>query len=162
MIEHPFKPVYSDKSKILILGSFPSVKSREKNFYYSHPQNRFWKVIANIFNEVIPNTIEDKKQLILNNNLAIWDVIKRCEIIGSMDSSIQNIESCDVNSLIVKTGITKVIFNGNKAAEAYYKYNKKLEEIEYTTLPSTSSANATYSFEKLYNAWKEELKERRG
>lgn len=162
MIEHPFEPIYSDKSKILILGSFPSVKSREKKFYYSHPQNRFWKLIANIFNEEIPNTIEEKINLILNNNLAIWDSIKSCEITGSMDSSIQNVKCGNINSLIAETGIKKVIFNGNKAAEVYYKYNKKIEEIEYITLPSTSSANATYSFEKLYVVWKKEFKERRG
>lgn len=161
MINHPFKPIYSKYSKILILGSFPSVKSRQQNFYYAHPQNRFWKLIAKIYKANIPNNIEEKKKLILNNNLAIWDVIKSCEIEGSADSSIQNIEVSDINELINKTDITKVVFNGNKAAESYFKYNKRIENIEYVTLPSTSPANAQYSFERLYNIWKEEITQNR-
>lgn len=161
MINHPFKPIYSKDSKILILGSFPSVKSRQQNFYYAHPQNRFWKLIAKIYKANIPNNIEEKKKLILNNNLAIWDVIKSCEIEGSADSSIQNIEVSDINELINKTDITKVVFNGNKAAESYFKYNKRIENIEYITLPSISPANAQYSFERLYNIWKKEITQNR-
>jgi len=157
MINHPFEPIFLRSSQTLILGSFPSVKSRQQNFYYAHPQNRFWKLIAKICKTNIPNNIEEKKELILNNKLAIWDVIKSCEIEGSADSSIQNIEVSDINELINKTNITKVVFNGNKAADSYFKYNKRLENIEYVTLPSTSPANAQYSFERLYNIWKNEI-----
>ena len=157
MINHPFEPIFLRSSQTLILGSFPSVKSREQNFYYAHPQNRFWKLIAKICKANIPNNIEEKKELILNNKLAIWDVIKSCEIEGSADSSIQNVEVSDINELINKTNIAKVVFNGNKSAESYFKYNKKLENIEYVTLPSTSPANAQYSFERLYNIWKNEI-----
>lgn len=159
MINYSFKPIYSKNSKILILGSFPSVKSRKDNFYYAHPQNRFWKLIASIFDEKIPKTTDEKRQVILDNNLAIWDVIKSCEICGSSDSSIKNVESNNVNDLIVKTKASKVIFNGKKASEVYYKYNKQMDNIKYIILPSTSPANANYSFEKLYNIWKKEIEE---
>ena len=162
MIGHPFEPIYAKTSKILILGSFPSVKSREQNFYYGHPQNRFWKLISSIYNVSIPNTIENKVQLIINNNLAIWDVVKSCNIKGSADSSIKNVETCDINGLISKTNIKKIVFNGKKAAEEYFKYNKRIENIEYITLPSTSPANAKYNFEKLYSIWKKEIIEREG
>ncbi len=157
MIEHPFEPIYSKESNILILGSFPSVISRKQNFYYAHPQNRFWKLIAAIYNSEKPTTIEEKKKLILDNKLAIWDSIKSCDIIGSADSTIQNIEVNDINSLINKTSINKVIFNGRKSFETYIKYNKKLENIKYIELPSTSPANAQYSFDRLYNIWSKEL-----
>lgn len=155
-VEHTFKPIYSKDSKILILGSIPSVVSREDNFYYAHPQNRFWKIISKIYNEKIPTTKEEKTKLILNNNLAIYDVIKSCEIQGSSDSSIKNVEINDINYIINNSSIEKIIFNGNKAYELYNKYEtNKFSNTK--VLPSTSPANARYSFEKLYNVWFKEL-----
>ena len=155
-VEHTFKPIYSKDSKILILGSIPSVVSREDNFYYAHPKNRFWKLISKILNVKEPITIEDKTKLILNNNLAIYDVIKSCEIQGSSDSSIKNVEINDINYIINNSSIEKIIFNGNKAYELYNKYEtNKFSNTK--VLPSTSPANARYSFEKLYNVWFKEL-----
>ena len=155
-VEHTFKPIYNKKSKILILGSFPSVKSRENNFYYAHPKNRFWKLISKILNTKEPITIEDKTKLILNNKLAIYDVIKSCEIQGSSDSSIKNVEINDINYIIKNSSIEKIIFNGNKAYELYNKY--EINKFSNTkVLPSSSPANARYSFEGLYTIWSKEL-----
>lgn len=155
-VEHTFKPIYSKDSKILILGSIPSVVSREDNFYYAHPKNRFWKLISKILNVKEPITIEDKTKLILNNKLAIYDVIKSCEIQGSSDSSIKNVEINDINYIINNSSIEKIIFNGNKAYELYNKYEKN-KFSNTKVLPSTSPANARYSFEKLYKMWFKEL-----
>ena len=155
-VEHTFNPIYNKESKILILGSVPSVKSREKNFYYGHPKNRFWSLIAKIYNKEIPITISEKESLILNNNLAIYDVIKSCDIEGSSDSSIKNVEINDINYIIQNSKINKVIFNGSKAYKLYKKYEKdKFENL--ILLPSTSPANAKYSLEKLYDIWSKEL-----
>ena len=139
-VEHTFKPIYSKDSKILILGSIPSVVSREDNFYYAHPKNRFWKLISKILNVKEPITIEDKTKLILNNKLAIYDVIKSCEIQGSSDSSIKNVEINDINYIINNSSIEKIIFNGNKAYELYNKYEKN-KFSNTKVLPSTSPAN---------------------
>ena len=98
--QHPFPPLYDKDSKVLILGSFPSVKSREMKFFYGHPQNRFWKVIARIFDQENPTSIEEKKKLILDNNLALWDVIASCEIEGSSDSSIHDVIPNDLNRIL--------------------------------------------------------------
>lgn len=155
-VEHTFKPIYSKDSKILILGSIPSVVSREDNFYYAHPKNRFWKLISKILNVKEPITIEDKTKLILNNKLAIYDVIKSCDIEGSADSSIKNVKLNNLDLLIQKSKIEKIIFNGNKAYELYNKYEKN-KFSNTKVLPSTSPANARYSFEKLYNVWFKEL-----
>ena len=155
-VEHTFKPIYSKDSKILILGSIPSVVSREDNFYYAHPKNRFWKIISKIYNEKIPTTKEEKTKLILNNNLAIYDVIKSCEIQGSSDSSIKNVKLNNLDEIIKKSKIEKIIFNGNKAYELYNKYEtNKFSNIE--VLPSTSPANAKYTLEDLCKIWSKEL-----
>lgn len=155
-VEHTFKPIYSKDSKILILGSIPSVVSREDNFYYAHPKNRFWKLISKILNVKEPITIEDKTKLILNNKLAIYDVIKSCDIEGSADSSIKNVEINDINYIINNSSIEKIIFNGNKAYELYNKYEKN-KFSNTKVLPSTSPANARYSFEDLCKIWSKEL-----
>lgn len=155
-VEHTFEPIYNKESKILILGSIPSVKSRENDFYYGHPKNRFWNLIAKIYNEKTPTKIYEKEKLILKNSLAIYDVIKSCDIQGSSDSSIKNVEINDINSIIQSSNIKKIIFNGNKAYELYQKYEKnKFKNI--VCLPSTSPANARFSFEKLYDIWSQEL-----
>lgn len=158
-LTHPFEPIYNANSKILILGSFPSVKSREVNFYYAHPQNRFWRVLSKVVNKNVPLSIGEKRRFLLDNNIAIWDVIKSCDIEGSSDSSICDVEVNDIIGLIKKTKIKRIYFNG-KIAYTYFNRNFKenLDNIEKIVLPSTSSANATFTFDKLLNNWKKEIK----
>jgi len=158
-LTHPFEPIYNANSKILILGSFPSVKSREVNFYYAHPQNRFWRVLSKVVNKNVPVSIGEKRRFLLDNNIAIWDVIKSCDIEGSSDSSICDVEVNDIIGLIKKTKIKRIYFNG-KIAYTYFNRNFKenLDNIEKIVLPSTSSANATFTFDKLLNNWKKEIK----
>lgn len=153
MIVHPLKPLYNSDSKTLILGSFPSVKSRQLNFFYAHPQNRFWKVVSAIYNSEVPSTIEEKTKLILNNNLALYDVIYSCDITSSADSSIKNVTPSNLNEVIKNSKIDRIFVNG-KTAEFYYKkYLEKPLNISCICLPSTSPANATFSLEKLIKAW---------
>lgn len=156
-VEHTFEPVYDEKSNILILGSFPSVKSRENQFYYGHPQNRFWKVIAQITKEEVPETIEEKKALLLRNQIAIWDVIHSCKIIGSSDSSIQDVVVNDFSEMLQKAQIQKIYANGGKAYELYQKYALEKTGMEIIKLPSTSPANAGWKLEKLCEKWKQIL-----
>ncbi len=155
--EHTFLPVYDEHSKILILGSFPSVKSREAGFYYSHPQNRFWKVIAELTEECTPATVEEKKKMLLKHKIAIWDVIKNCEITGSSDSSIKKVVPADIGSILKKSNIEKIYANGGKAYELYMKYIYKDTKKDIIKLPSTSPANAAYSLERLLEIWKVEI-----
>lgn len=155
--EHTFLPVYNQDSKILILGSFPSVKSREAGFYYYHPQNRFWKVIAGLTGEMVPETIEDKKELLLAHGIAVWDVIKSCDIVGSSDSSIKNVIPADIERLLKQTKIEKVYANGGKAYQLYMKYSYPNIKKEIIKLPSTSPANAAYSLERLMEEWKKKI-----
>ena len=157
-ISHTFLPVYDENSKLLILGSFPSVKSREQGFYYGHPQNRFWKVLAALCNCEIPKTIEEKKTMLLKNHIAIWDVIDNCDIIGSSDSSIKNVVPADIAGILPKTKITRIFANGKTAGNLYEKFSRKSMGIEVTVLPSTSPANAAFSLERLVECWGKELK----
>lgn len=145
---------YITKSKILILGSFPSVKSREEGFFYGHPQNRFWKVLAAIFNENIPQTIQEKKEFLLNNKVAVWDVIHSCEITGSSDSSIKNVEVNDLTRILNTADIKQIFVNGKKAYSLYNKYMKQIVMKEAICLPSTSPANAAWNIDRLVEAWK--------
>ncbi|MBO5092228.1 MAG: DNA-deoxyinosine glycosylase [Clostridia bacterium] len=156
-IVHPIEPVYNSKSKILILGSFPSVKSRDEGFFYGHPQNRFWRVISTIFKSKIPTTISEKRELLLKNNVAVWDVIKSCEIVGSSDSTIKNVTANDISIIINSAKIEKIIVNGKTAEKFYNKYILNKINRKAICLPSTSPANATWTFEKLVEAWKIEL-----
>ena len=142
-VVHPFLPIYDENSEILILGSFPSVISREKNFYYANKNNRFWKVMSILFQE----DIQDKAEFCLKHYIALWDVIHSCEIIGSSDSSISNVIVNDIESLISKTNIRKIFFTGKKAEELYKKYIAC--DIAYVGLPSTSSANAKMHLDDL-------------
>lgn len=153
-IRHTFSPIYDANSSILILGSLPSVKSREEGFYYGHPQNRFWKVIAHILEENVPQTIEEKKDLLLTNNIAIWDVIESCDIVGSSDSSIKNVIVNDFSGLLSNSQIKSIYTNGNKAYELYNRYAVEKTGMEAIKLPSTSPANAAYNFDKLCEVWK--------
>lgn len=152
-VNHEIPPIYDERSKILILGSFPSVKSRENNFFYHHPQNRFWKVLAQILKEDLPNSIEEKKSLLLKNNIAIWDVIASCEIEGSSDSSIKNVIPNDINSILEKSSITQIFCNGGKSHSLYKRYLEKNTNIKAILLPSTSPANARFSLDKLIEDW---------
>ena len=156
-VEHTFGPIYDKNSKILILGSFPSVKSREMQFYYGHPQNRFWRVLAFLLNEDIPNTIEEKKQLLIKNHIAVWDVIASCIISGSSDSSIKDVIVNDFTEIVQNSKIEKIFVNGTKAYELYCKYAESKTGMKASKLPSTSPANAAWSFEKLCKAWGEQL-----
>lgn len=159
MAVHNIKPLYNGDSKVLILGSFPSVKSREEEFFYAHPQNRFWKVIAAVFGEKIPGNIEEKKALILSHNLAVYDVVYSCEIIGSSDSSVKNVVPSDLKPIIDNSKITKIFVNGRTAEKYYKKYQSKETGIDCVVLPSTSPANAAYSLEKLICDW-QKIKDR--
>lgn len=152
-IKHTFDPVWNQHSEILILGTFPSVKSRENHFYYGHPQNRFWKLIASIYEEAVPETVDEKKELILKHHLAVWDVIDQCDIIGSSDSSIRNVIPCDLTVMLSQSNIHTVIANGAKAYDLYQKYQLPNTGLKAHKLPSTSPANAAWSLQRLQEAW---------
>ena len=152
-IVHSFEPVYDKASEILILGTLPSVKSRENNFYYGHKQNRFWKVLAALLKEPVPDTIEEKKAMLLAHRIALWDVIQSCDIKGSSDSSIKNVQPTDIGMILEKTNVTQIYANGNKAGQLYKRYQFPVTGIEATVLPSTSPANAAWSLERLCEAW---------
>lgn len=152
---HPIPPLYSKNSEILILGSFPSVKSRENEFFYAHPQNRFWKVLSAVFNSPLPKNTDEKKELVLKNKLALFDVIKQCDIKGSGDSTIKNVIPNDLSPILDNSDIKRIILNGKTAEKYYKKYLLPVINIDYVTLPSTSPANAAYSLDRLIEEWKE-------
>ena len=157
MTVHPIEPLYDENSEILILGSFPSVKSRETGFFYGHAQNRFWRVMARICSSETPVGIEDKKRLLLENKIALWDVIHSCEIIGSSDSSIKNVVPNDLSVILNTANIKRIFVNGKKAESLYKKYIEKETGIKAVALPSTSPANASWSEERLYEEWSARL-----
>ena len=154
---HPIKPLFNEDSRILILGSFPSVKSRESMFFYGHPQNRFWRVISAVFGEKTPQNVEEKINLLLKNNIAVWDVIKSCEISGSSDSSIKNAVANDLSIILRKAKIEKILLNGRTAEKYYNKYQREKIPIEAECLLSTSPANAASSLEGLIAEWSKKL-----
>lgn len=157
-IIHELKPFINKDSEILILGSIPSVKSRQLGFYYAHPQNKFWKVLSSVFNSSEPKTIDDKKQFLIKNKIALFDVLASCDIKGSSDSSIKNIEVNNIKQLIGNTNIKKIFTTGKKATSLYKKYCYKDVLIEGIYLPSTSPANNGYcSFEELVSIYKKHL-----
>lgn len=154
MIRHPIKPVFDGESRVLILGSFPSVKSREAMFFYGHPQNRFWRVMATLFNEQVPETIDEKKALLLRNHIAVWDVIAECDIEGSSDSSIKNVVANDLSVILDNAQIKAIYVNGKTAEKYYKKYIEKTINRKAVCLPSTSPANAAWSLERLIEEWR--------
>ncbi|MBQ2847554.1 MAG: DNA-deoxyinosine glycosylase [Clostridia bacterium] len=154
MIVHPIPPLFGEDSKTLILGSFPSVKSREAAFFYGHPQNRFWAVIAEVLGYDKPKNIEEKKKLILENRLALWDVIASCEIEGSADSTINNVTANDLSIILENSRVDRILVNGKTAEKYYNKYTYPKTGIKAVCLPSTSPANAAWSIERLIEAWK--------
>ena len=153
-IYHPFPPLYDRDSKVLILGSFPSVKSREQLFFYGHPQNRFWKVTAAVMEDEVPGTIEEKRSFLHRHHIALWDVIASCEITGSSDASIRNARPNDLTEIFSAADIRAVYTNGGKSFEMYRKYQLPVTGREAVKLPSTSPANAAWSLERLIEAWR--------
>lgn len=153
MLVHPIAPVFDKDSKVLILGSFPSVKSREEGFFYGHPQNRFWKVTSRIFGEELPVTIEEKKAFLIRNHIALWDVIGSCEIDGSSDSSIRDVTVNDLSVILDVADIRAIFLNGKKAEQYYLKYLFPVLKRDAVCLPSTSPANAAWNLEKLITVW---------
>lgn len=152
-IQHPFGPLFGPDSRVLILGSFPSVKSREQNFFYGHPQNRFWKLVSALFGQEPPQTIPEKKELILSHGLALWDSIASCVITGSSDASIREVCPNDLRIILDHAPIERIYCNGRKSHEMYEKYILPSLRREAGCLPSTSPANAAWSLEKLIAAW---------
>lgn len=153
MVIHPIPPVYNGHSRVLVLGSFPSVKSREQGFFYGHPQNRFWKVLSILGGCDVPTSIEEKRNLLLKMGIAVWDVIASCEIVGSSDSSIKNVQPNDLKSILDNSSVTKIYVNGKTAKKYYDKYLLKSTGVEAVCLPSTSPANAVYTLERLVAEW---------
>lgn len=157
-ITHPIPPFFNENSKVLVLGSFPSVKSREQKFFYGHPQNRFWKVLSALKGAFEPKSIEEKKALLLDLKVAVWDVIKECDIVGSADSTIKNVAPNDIAKILENSQVETICVNGKTAKKYYDKYIKPTLGIEAICLPSTSPANAVWSIEKLIDSWKVILK----
>ena len=153
MLTHPIAPVYDGRSRILILGSFPSARSRETGFFYGHPQNRFWKLLAFLYGQNIPANIEEKRAFLLSNRIALWDVIASCEIEGSSDASISAVTANDLSPLLQAASIEKIFTNGKKADALYSKYIFPHTQRQTVCLPSTSPTNASWTFEKLCMAW---------
>ncbi|MCH3998293.1 MAG: DNA-deoxyinosine glycosylase [Lachnospiraceae bacterium] len=153
-LSHEFGPLYDGASRTLLLGSFPSVKSRDAQFYYGHPQNRFWKVLAALYGEAVPASKEEKIRFVLGHHLALWDVIESCDICGSSDASIRNAVPTDLPPILAKTEINRIFINGKTAFRLYEKYQKDRTGMEAVCLPSTSPANAAWSLAGLVDAWK--------
>ncbi len=161
-MEHSIEPFFNQNSNILILGSFPSVKSREENFYYANKQNRFWKVLANIFVDELPTDETEKKAFLTVHRIALWDVIASCDIVGSSDASIKSVSPSELNFILEKAPIEKLVLNGRKATQLFYRNQGKVlpirnckdKDIEIFELPSTSPANATFSLNDLILHWR--------
>ena len=151
---HPIPPVFDAHSRVLILGSFPSVRSREEGFFYGHPQNRFWRVMASLLCVDIPRTVAQKREMLLSHGIALWDVLASCEIEGSADSTIKNAVPNDISVILNAARIEKIFVNGKGAEKYYNKYIKKSVGREAVCLPSTSPANAAWSAEALADAWR--------
>lgn len=152
-LSHTFAPIFTPTSNILILGTFPSVASRANQFYYGHPQNRFWKVLATLTCKAIPKSIEEKIAFLHEHNIALWDVVESCQIENSSDSSIKEAKANDIASLLAQAPITHIYANGAKAYELYMKLSYPISKTPIIALPSTSPANAVYSLDKLVEAW---------
>lgn len=156
-VNHELAPVYDKNSKILILGSLPSVKSREQGFYYGHPRNRFWKVLSAVLGVDEPQSIGEKKAMLLSHGIALYDVIEQCEIAGSSDASIRNVTPADIRAIAQASRLRVVFTNGRTAGKLYRKYQAQTVALPMTELPSTSPANAAFSLEKLTELWGAEL-----
>ena len=153
-IIHPIPPTYDENSRILILGSFPSVKSREMMYFYGHPQNRFWKLMAALYEEEVPMSVSERKDFLLRNRIAVWDSIRQCTVTGSSDSSIKDVIPNDLTPVLESAPIEQIYCNGKKSWEMYHRYIEPVIHRQAIALPSTSPANAAFSMEKLIEAWK--------
>lgn len=153
-VVHEIPPVWNSESEVLILGSFPSVKSREGHFFYNHPQNRFWKVLAAVLECQVPGTIEEKRQMLLEHHIAVWDVIASCTIQGSSDSSIRDVVPNRLEVILEHAPVKQIFANGAAAWRFYEKYTKPLTGREAVKLPSTSPANAAWNLERLVGEWR--------
>ena len=153
-VVHTIPPLYDSHSRVLLLGSIPSPKSREAGFYYAHPQNRFWRVLAAVLGEEIPQTVEEKRAMCLTHHVALWDTIARCDIAGASDLSIRNAEPNDIGKLVRESEITRLFATGGKSAELYRKLIEPQLHIPIMQLPSTSPANAAWSLERLIEAYR--------
>lgn len=153
-VVHTIPPLYDCHSRVLLLGSIPSPKSREIGFFYGHPQNRFWRVLAAVLGEEVPQTIEDKRAMCLKHHVALWDTIARCDIAGASDTSIRNAEPNDIGKLVRESEIARIFATGGKSAELYRKLIEPTLHIPITQLPSTSPANAAWSLERLIEAYR--------
>ena len=154
MIIHPIPPLYDKESEILILGSFPSVKSRQQMFFYGHIQNRFWRVVASVYEDELPETTDEKKAFLKRNHIALWDVIGSCDIEGSADSTIRNVKPNDINLILGTAAIRDIFVNGKTAEKYYNKYIRDMIGRSAICLPSTSPANAAWNIDRLISAWK--------
>ena len=152
-IEHPIPPTWDRDSEILILGSFPSVKSREIGYFCGHPQNRYWRVLAVVFEDVCPATNEEKRAYLLRHHVAAWDVIASCEIAGSSDSSIRNVTANDLSIILEGADIRQIYCNGQTSYRLYNRYLLPVTNRPAVCLPSTSPANASWNMERLTEAW---------
>lgn len=152
---HTIEPVYDKNSKILILGSFPSVKSRETGFFYGHKQNRFWKVVSAVFEEPVPETIPQKREFLIRCGIAVWDVIRSCDIKGSGDVTIKNAVANDISPILCTSEIKRIFCNGQTSYKLYSRLIEPVTGVKAYPLPSTSPANASYSLDRLIDAWSE-------
>ena len=156
-VTQEFAPVCDENSRVLILGTAPSRMSRAVGFYYGHPQNRFWKMLAAVTGEDVPQTIEEKKALLIRNHIALHDVIHSCDIIGSSDSSIRNVEPAELGKILSVTGDIPILCNGGTSYKLFVKHQEKRLGIQARQMPSTSPANAAWKLDMLVEAWKEAL-----
>ena len=156
-VDHPFPPVVDENCRILILGSFPSVRSREDGFFYGHPQNRFWRMLAAVYGEPVPMVVETKRALLLRHHIALWDVIASCEITGSSDASVRNAVPVDISRIICVANIERVICNGTLAGKLYQRHLEAVVGLKACVMPSTSPANAVFSLDRLVSVWTDAL-----
>lgn len=154
MLTHTISPIYDEHSAVLILGSFPSVRSREVGFFYGHPQNRFWRVLASVFETPVPEAVKDKTDFLLHHHIALWDVAASCDIQGSSDSTLTHVVPNDLTPILATAPIRRIFVNGATAARYYERLIRPQIGREATLLPSTSPANATWSLDRLVEAWR--------
>lgn len=153
-VTHELSPYYDNGPVVLILGSMPSVKSKELGFYYMHPQNRFWKTLARVYNETTPINIQERKDFLTRHKIALWDVIESCVITGSSDSSIANVKPNNINKILKDSNVKQIFTTGKKAYNLYNKYCLSKTKKEAISLPSTSPANCPKGIEEiLYNEY---------
>lgn len=146
-----FGPFFNGDSRVLILGSFPSVKSREQSFYYGHPQNAFWRILSTFFGEDKPKTVEEKKAFLKRHNIALWDIVTECEIVGSRDETIKNFKVANLFEVLQNASVSCILVNGGRAFSIFEKHYGGLN-LPYFKLPSTSPANARRNDDEWYNA----------